>query len=126
MLTISLRIDVVYVQGIAVSVEDIAITPGNSAALGMLFSNHRLRKRRKHQGVPSAVVEHPTYFLARDMLLDAGVGGRGCEIDGEGLQIDRLRELCEADGPPDYVYVNPNFHNVSVVSMRRVCRPCAR
>ena len=115
----------VDVQGIVVSVEDIAITPGNSAALGMLFSNHRLRKRRKQQGVPSAVVEHPTYFLARDMLLDAGVGGRGCEIDGEGLQIDRLRDLCEADGAPDYVYVNPNFHNVSVVSKRHVCRPRA-
>lgn len=105
-------------HGVAVSADDIAITSGNSAALGMLFSNVRIR-RHSRQGVapvgaesPSAIVEHPTYFLARDMLLDAGIVGRGCEVDSQGIQVDRLRQMCEgADGPPDFVYLNPNFHN---------------
>ena len=104
-------------HGVPVSAEDIAITSGNSAALGMLFSNVRIR-RRARQGVataaaepPTAIVEHPTYFLARDMLLDAGVIGRGCEVDSQGIRVDQLRQMCEADGPPDFVYLNPNFHN---------------
>jgi DNA-binding transcriptional MocR family regulator len=104
-------------HGIAVSAEDIAITSGNSAALGMLFSNIRIRRHSRQDVasgstyLPSAIVEHPTYFLARDMLLDAGVVGRGCEVDSQGIRVDLLRQMCEADGPPDFVYLNPNFHN---------------
>jgi 2-aminoadipate transaminase len=114
------------IQGVAVSADEIAITPGNSAALGMLFSNHRLRRQQpaqpgQGQQQPSAVVEHPTYFLSRDMLLDAGIAGRGCAVDREGIRLDELRKICAAGDAPALVYLNPNFHNPtgSVLSQER-------
>ena len=88
----------------------------------MLFSNHRLRRQQSgQQGQPSAVVEHPTYFLSRDMLLDAGIAGRGCAVDREGIRLDEVRKICAAGDAPELVYLNPNFHNPtgSVLSQER-------
>ena len=95
-------------HGVTVTAEQVAITPGNSAALGMIFSNARLRKRA---GPPTAVVENPTYFLAGNMLADAGVVARACPIDRHGLRVDVLAAMCAAGEAPDFVYANPNYHN---------------
>lgn len=53
----------------------------------MIFSNHKLRRERADT-VCSAVVENPTYFLARNMLADAGVVAKACPIDKDGMQVE--------------------------------------
>ena len=69
-------------HGIAVSPDHLAITPGNSAALGMIFSNVRLRRARAPgDNRPCvAVVENPTYFLAGAMFSDVGIETRSVSI----------------------------------------------
>ena len=108
-------------HGRHVAPEQIAITSGNSAALGMLFSNHKLRKQRGGSP-PTAVVENPTYFLARDMLADAGVLSIACPIDREGLRVDVLEAMCAAGEAPDFVYTQPNYHNPTGYVLSRARR----
>ena len=67
--------------------DQIAITSGNSAALGMVFANHKLRPGGSGQRCV-AVVENPTYFLSGNMLADAGVVARQVPVDAEGMQVE--------------------------------------
>ena len=91
----------VELHGISVSADMIAITAGNSAALGMLLSNSRLRRASVgSDSLPLCVVENPTYFLARNILLDAGVAPRAIPIDEHGMRVDMLEAMCAAGEVP--------------------------
>lgn len=106
-------------HGIPVDADCLAITPGNSAALGMIFSNVGMRRARApgDNSPATAVVENPTYFLAGQMFADVGVETIGVGMDRDGLKVDEITAMCAAGSAPDFVYTVPNFHNPTGISM---------
>ena len=100
-------------HGISVSADCLAITPGNSAALGMIFSNVALRRTRSSVDAHpyTAVVENPTYFLAGQMFADAGIETIPVAMDENGLDVDAVVDMCRRGSVPDFVYTITNFHN---------------
>jgi DNA-binding transcriptional MocR family regulator len=97
----------------SISADCLAITPGNSAALGIIFSNVALRRPRSSIDAQpyTAIVENPTYFLAGQMFADAGIETIAVGMDEGGLDVDAIAELCRAGSAPDFVYTITNFHN---------------
>ena len=106
-------------HGIEVTADCLAITPGNSAALGMVFSNVALRRARLAGDTSpcTAVVENPTYFLAGQMFADVGIETIGVGIDEQGLDVDAVAEMCAGGHAPDFVYTITNFHNPTGTSL---------
>ena len=106
-------------HGIEVTADCLAITPGNSAALGMVFSNVALRRARPAGDTSpcTAVVENPTYFLAGQMFADVGIETIGVGIDEQGLDVDAVAEMCAGGHAPDFVYTITNFHNPTGTSL---------
>ena len=100
-------------HGVSISADWLAITPGNSAALGMIFSNANLRRPRSSLDAQpyTAVVENPTYFLSGQMFADAGVATIPVAMDENGLDVDAIAEMCSGGRVPDFVYTITNFHN---------------
>ncbi|HSZ03695.1 MAG TPA: PLP-dependent aminotransferase family protein [Solirubrobacteraceae bacterium] len=96
-------------QGAAPAPEELLITSGGMQGLDLtckLFVD------------PGDVVavEAPTYTNGTDVI--TGYGGAVLEIptDGEGLDVDALRELGAAE-PPKVIYTIPNFQNPSGATM---------
>ena len=105
-------------HGVEVRADQLAMTPGNSAALGLIFANHNLRRPSPPGSPCVAVVENPTYFLAGGMLADVGIEARSCPVDDDGLVVDRVAAMCAAGDPPHFVYTIPNYHNPLGVTVR--------
>lgn len=101
-------------HGVSITAEKLAITGGNSVALGMLLANNRLRRPLPPGAAPRpamAVVETPTYFLAGGIMAEVGIEARGCSVDADGLCVDEVEAMCHAGDVPDFVYTIPNFQN---------------
>ncbi|HEY4427988.1 MAG TPA: PLP-dependent aminotransferase family protein [Solirubrobacteraceae bacterium] len=96
-------------DGVAPAAEELLITSGGMQGLDLtckLFVD------------PGDVVavEAPSYTNGTDVI--SGYGGAVLEVptDGEGLDVDALREL-GAPRPPKMIYVIPNFQNPSGATM---------
>jgi 2-aminoadipate transaminase len=65
----------------------------------------------------SVAVEAPTYDRALLQLRLHGMQVLPVPIDGEGMDVDLLREVCEAGGAPRLLYTIPTFQNPSGTTM---------
>lgn len=94
-----------------VAPEELMITGGNSMALS--FASQVFARAGGR-----VVCEDPTYFLAHGILANPGQGLEvvGVPVDDEGLDLDALEQLL-AEGPVEFVYCIPNFHNPTGVCL---------
>lgn len=65
----------------------------------------------------SVAVEAPTYDRALLQLRLHGMQVMPVPIDGDGMDVDLLREVCEAGGAPKMLYTIPTFQNPSGTTM---------
>ncbi len=96
-------------QGLQTAPDKILITTGSQQAI-MLVAQLLLRPG------DVVVVENPTYSGALDIFRSMDVDLIGVELDGEGMQVDRLEDLLRQHHPK-LLYTIPNFHNPTGVCM---------
>jgi GntR family transcriptional regulator / MocR family aminotransferase len=101
-------------QGLQTTLDRILVTTGSQQAI-MLVAQLLLR--------PGDVVvtENPTYSGALDIFRSMDVAPVGVEVDGDGMQVDRLEDLLRQHHPK-LLYTIPNFQNptgVCLSSQRR-------
>ncbi|MCI0424546.1 MAG: PLP-dependent aminotransferase family protein [Actinobacteria bacterium] len=99
---------------LAVDPELLFTTNGNSQALDLVCTMFT-----RHDDV--VVVEEPTYFLARGILADHGLGAIGVPLDEDGMRVDllelTLEKLASEGRPARLIYVIPAFNNPTGISL---------
>ena len=96
-------------QGLQTTPERILITTGSQQAI-MLVAQLLLRPG------DAVVTENPTYSGALDIFRSMDVAPVGIEVDGDGMQVDRLEKLLRQHHPK-LLYTIPNFQNPTGVCM---------
>lgn len=90
--------------------DELLITSGTSAALGLLSQSFAAPGQ-------TVVCGDPTYFLAAGIFDSAGLRLRGVPVDDEGLCVDELEDQLDRGLRPAFAYVMPAFHNPCGVSL---------
>ncbi len=104
-------------EGHAPGLDEIVITGGNSGALNQLLA---LLAR------PGDVmlVEDPSYSLALRMARDQAVDLAGVPFDDQGMQVEALPGVLDAD-PQERPHATPPLHRAHLPQSDR-CLPCGR
>jgi len=95
--------------------EDLLVTAGVSHGLDVAF-------RQLSNPGDCALVEDPTYFLAKGILEGAHVRPRGVPTTATGMDLDALRaaiedEVATAGRPPALIYIIPTYNNPTGTTM---------
>lgn len=92
-------------HAVAVTGDQLMLTSGNSAALGLLSAVLRGDKS-------TVFVEDPTYFLAAGILQTHGLEPVPIPVDDDGLCVDEVARRLERDAVhPAFIYTIPTHHN---------------
>lgn len=114
-----------------VTVDDLFLVPGCSQGLEMLSAHLRTLGLSASDGAMGdaalldlrsktvAVMEEPSYFLAKQVFLDNGLTPVGVPVDDDGMRVDVLRARLESGTlqPVRFVYTIPIHHNPTSVTM---------
>ena len=90
-------------QGLQAHPENILITAGSQQAI-FLASQVLLKPN------DIVLVEDPTYSAAIDLFRTLGFQIVGIPMDGQGMQVEKLKKLLQQHHPK-LIYTIPNFHN---------------
>jgi 2-aminoadipate transaminase len=93
-----------------VSGDQVLITPGSIMAMSFLVQAFRERS-------PRAAIEVPCYDRMVTLLERNGVEMSTVSRLPGGVDLDAIRGLADAGGPPAYLYTMPSFHNPTGLSM---------
>lgn len=94
-----------------VDASNVFVVPGCSQALAMCAATLTNLGGRSIAHKDVVVLEDPTYFLARQMFVDAGLTPVGVGVDEHGLKVDELEALLEEGAAVRMVYTIPVHHN---------------
>jgi 2-aminoadipate transaminase len=93
-----------------VPADQVLITPGSIMAMSFLVQAFRERS-------PRAAIEVPCYDRMVTLLQRNGVEISTVSRLPGGVDLDAIRGLADAGGPPEFLYTMPSFHNPSGLSM---------
>ena len=92
------------------TVDQVLITNGAQQALDLIA-------RAVIDDGDRAVVESPSYLGATQVLRNAGASLLAVPSDGDGLDTGALDEMCRGGLRPKLIYVVPNFHNPTGITL---------
>ncbi|HRV94415.1 MAG TPA: PLP-dependent aminotransferase family protein [Anaerolineae bacterium] len=102
--------EMLQAQGIEAKATDILITAGCQQAVDITL---RVLARSEHSAL---VVEEPCYLGLLDLLSSRRITPVGVPMDEHGLQVDQLEQIILRHRP-SLIYVTPNFHNPTGITM---------
>ena len=92
------------------TVDQVLITNGAQQALDLIA-------RAVIDEGDGAAVESPAYLGATQVLRNAGASLLAVPSDGDGLDTRALDEMCRGGRRPKLIYVVPNFHNPTGITL---------